>query len=62
MGEVLKDFFEQNNMKFDKVVLECSPFLRCIQTANEIANIIGNVAQVEINYLYCEHLKESDFP
>lgn len=62
MGRILKDFFEQNNMKFDKVVMQCSPFLRCIQTANQISEALGIISEIEVNYLFCEHLNEASFP
>lgn len=29
-GRYLKDFFEKNNMSFDKVIIEVSPFMRCL--------------------------------
>ena len=36
-GEFLKQYFHENGYNFDKVIIECSPFLRCMQTAAQIA-------------------------
>jgi broad specificity phosphatase PhoE len=47
-------------MKFDKIIIESSPFVRCIQTAAKIADGLG-VEEVRINYLACEHLYSRDF-
>jgi phosphohistidine phosphatase SixA len=47
-------------MKFDKIIIECSPFMRTMQTASSIAEALG-VEEVEINYLSTEHLY-TDFP
>lgn len=47
-------------MKFDKIIIESSPFVRCIQTAAKIADGLG-VEEVRINYLACEHLYARDF-
>lgn len=60
-GKYLKEYFEKHNMKFDKIVIESSPFLRCIQTASEVAVALG-VDEVSINYLFAEHLHPRDFP
>lgn len=60
-GEYLKDYFEKHNMKFDKIVIETSPFMRCIQTANGVAVALG-ADEVEINYLIAEYLYPRDFP
>lgn len=49
-------------MKFDKIVMQSSPFLRCIQTASQIAQELQIVTEIEIDYLYCEHLTKSNFP
>lgn len=29
-GQYLKEYFQKHNMKFDKIVIESSPFLRCL--------------------------------
>jgi len=42
-------------MNFDQIIIECSPFLRCIQTASLIAEKL-KVKKVEINWLISEHL------
>lgn len=60
-GQYLKSYFEKRNMKFDKIVIESSPFLRCLQTANEAAVALG-VEEVTINYVMSEHLYPRDYP
>ena len=42
-------------MSFDKVIIETSPFMRCIQTATAVAEGL-NVPEVEINFMLGEHL------
>ena len=42
-------------MTFDKIVIETSPFMRCIQTASQIADVL-NVNEVELNFMASEHL------
>lgn len=60
-GQFLKDYFDNKlGVTFDKIVIETSPFMRCVQTANEIALALG-VKEVEINYLVAEHLYKRDF-
>ena len=41
-GNFLKEHFSDNSYHFDKVIIECSPFLRCMMTAAQIAKIFGN--------------------
>ncbi len=48
-------------MNFDQIIIECSPFLRCIQTASLIAEKL-KVKKVEINWLISEHLGNIQFP
>ena len=59
-GTYFKEYLEKNNLKFDKIVIDCSPFLRCLQTANGIAEALG-VEEITINHLYSEHLQDIDF-
>ena len=40
-GQYFKDLFDKNGMEFDEIIMECSPFMRCIQTASEIAVQLG---------------------
>ena len=47
--------------KVDLVVIDSSPFLRCLQTASEIAEIIG-IKTIHVNYLACEWLKAKFYP
>ena len=42
-------------MNFDKIIIESSPFLRCMQTASRIAEQL-RVKKVEVNWLITEHL------
>ena len=42
-GKYLNTFFK-NNYNFDKVIIECSPSLRCMITASQIAS--------QLDYLY----------
>ncbi len=53
----MKQYFDKNHYKFDKVIVECSPFLRCIMTAGQIAKGLG-VEEVTINYRASEILLE----
>ena len=63
-GKYLKDYFEEHNMQFDKVIIECSPFMRCLQTAARIQEQLPEQfkTEIEINYAACEHLQTIDFP
>jgi len=36
-GKFLKQYFEDTNMTFTKIIIKSSPFLRCIMTASGIA-------------------------
>lgn len=47
-------------MKFDKIIIETSPFIRCVQSASNIASVLG-VPEVEINFMIGEHLYARDF-
>ena len=40
-GQYLKKWFEMNEMEFDKIIIESSPFIRTLQTANSIASELG---------------------
>ena len=42
-------------MKFDKVIIDCSPFVRCMMTAAQIAKVL-DVDEVMINYRATELL------
>ena len=42
-------------MKFDKIIIETSPFLRCMQTAAQVAKAL-NHPKVVINYRLSEML------
>lgn len=55
-GEFLRTFIGENLPKntFVEVKIEASPFLRCIATAGEIAQILQQT-KIEVNYLFSEH-------
>ncbi|CDW74263.1 UNKNOWN [Stylonychia lemnae] len=55
-GEHLKEYIRNN--KFDKIILEVSPFLRTIQTATEIAKAL-ELNDMKLNYHYREWLDAS---
>lgn len=48
-------------MKFDKIIIECSPFMRTMQSSAGIAKALG-VKEIHLNYMACEHLFEPYFP
>lgn len=54
-GEYLRQYFEHNDYKFSKVIIECSPFLRCMMTAGQIAQRL-KVKDITINYRASEIL------
>ena len=47
-GDFLKKYLEDGH-HFDKVIIECSPFLRCMMTAGHIAEKL-DAREVIINY------------
>lgn len=59
-GTYFREYFEKNQLQFDKIVIDCSPFMRCIQTANGIAEGLG-VKEININHLYVEHFRPMDY-
>ena len=54
-GEFLKWYFTEFCYDFDKIIIECSPFLRCMMSAGQIADAL-EVNDVEINYRASEIL------
>jgi broad specificity phosphatase PhoE len=52
---------DQMHLGFDHFVIETSPFIRCIQTANKIAEKLG-VTKIKINYMASEFLHEQLYP
>ncbi len=53
--------------RFDEVVIECSPFIRTVQTASLIAKEIGYSKPIKVQYRFCEWLntmifQENPFP
>ena len=48
-GKYLKEYFDTNGMNFDKVIIECSPFIRTMQTASQIAREL-NVPTITYNF------------
>ena len=59
-ADFLKEYFSGNSYRFDKVIVECSPFLRCMVTAAQIAKRFG-VEEVVINYSACDVLLEKQY-
>ena len=43
------------------MVIETSPFLRCLETAAAIAKEL-DISRIKVNYRYSEWLKEKFFP
>lgn len=46
-GKFLKHYFEENGYKFDKIIIECSPFLKCMMTAGQIIKILQGSSEEE---------------
>jgi broad specificity phosphatase PhoE len=40
-GKYLKQYFEDNNLKFDEIKIKSSPFVRCIMTSSQLAQSLG---------------------
>ena len=57
-GKFFKQYFEENG--YTDIVIESSPFLRSLQTASEVAKILGT-KEIKINYLLSEWMKHSFF-
>ena len=36
-GKQFAKYFKNNDLNFDEIIIESSPFLRCVQTASRIA-------------------------
>ena len=49
-----------SDIKFDKLIIECSPFIRTMQTASQIANEF-KTKEIIVNFQACEILIEHDF-
>ena len=60
LAKYYTDYWKANNMTFDKVIIETSPFMRCIQSASALADGL-NVPEIEINFMAGEHLYARDF-
>lgn len=52
-GKYLKAVLEEQ--KITEIIIESSPFIRCLQTASLIAKELGKT-QVKVNFLVCELL------
>lgn len=48
-GEALKRYFKEQNDKWDKIIIECSPFLATMMSAGRIASSLG-VKDIVISY------------
>ena len=58
-GKRLRNTLE--NKAYDRIVIETSPFLRCLETAAAIAKEL-DISKIRVNYRYSEWLKEKFFP
>jgi broad specificity phosphatase PhoE len=59
-GLYLKKYFEDENMKFDKIIIKCSPFIRTIMTASQVAKQLG-IKELLIDSSMGEYLSELIF-
>jgi len=63
-GRLLKVYIAAQ--KFDEVIIECSPFIRTVQTASYIAKELGHQAPIRVQYRHAEWLftyyKEDPLP
>ena len=57
-GIYLKTFLESNG--YTKIIIQSSPYLRCLQTAKESAKILG-IPTIEVNYMLSEWMKSTFF-
>ena len=48
-GKFLKKYFDGEGLTFDEIIIETSPFIRCMQTAKQIALEL-NVKTIQINF------------
>ena len=48
-GQFLKEHFERKCTTFDKIIIECSPYLRSMMTAGQIAKAL-DIKEVVVNY------------
>lgn len=58
-GKYLRKHLERGN--YDHIIIESSPFLRCMETSAAIAKELGK-SKVKVNYRWSEWLKEKFFP
>ena len=57
-AEYLIEYLQDHGYAFDTIEIECSPFIKCMQTAAIIASQFG-VQKVTINYTLTQHLHPS---
>ena len=55
-GKYLKKFFEENKYKFDKFIIESSPWLGCMMTAERIGLELADMKKFGIQYRASELL------
>ena len=51
---------QKYGIKFDEVIIETSPFLRCLQTASCIASVLS-IPKIHVNYRISESLYDTAF-
>lgn len=64
MQNRLAEIEKQFDIKFDEIVVETSPWVRTLQTASQVAQVLG-VDAINVNYLMSEnpfYLKTWDKP
>ena len=58
-GEFVRKYLD--DIKPDKVIIECSPFMRAMTTAAQLAKEIG-IYNIGVNYMFTEFLSEQIYP
>ena len=58
-GAFFKKYLEDNG--YTKIIVQSSPYLRCLQTAAETCKILG-IEKIEVNYVVGEWMKDKFFP
>ena len=59
-GYCLNKYFKENKWQFDEIIIECSPFLKCMMTASHIAARLS-VKEVKINFKASKILTKYNF-
>lgn len=54
----MKEYLETNG--YTKIIIQSSPYLRCLQTAKETCKILG-IKEIQVNYMLSEWMKHTFF-